>query len=333
MKDDHCVIVLFLLHDPLDTAKVLSRTVKHVLLVGSVARPRLDGRAAVVRVHKLGPRVGQHQVLDLLFGVVEDVRVEGRRDREVEHAVGRQVRHLRHGLEVGLAQRLLEVRVEAVVVASCCQVGRRAVGRRVAKGRGRALRVPPAVELLGRLGKHVVELLAVARRDVDGELRVLEADKVRVDADSADKGVVALRGADLEQAAVALPVGDVGQETHVLAREILEGGELEQGLGVVLEDVLQGGHGQGRVARVGAGRLGSGALAGNGRGGQGRAGEARALLRNGVGVGGGALVAAFPGGDGIEGLLLEVVRLVYLQAGNTNGEDFNEEDGKRVPVE
>lgn len=260
---------------------------------------------------KLGPCVGEHEVLDLLLCLVEDGLVELIRNvTPVLHTVSK-----RAGLYGGLHSYL------------------GAIGR---VGRARFVEGCDLVDLAlfavqdtcGALedGLEPPERL---RGDVDGEFCVADADELCVDVEGAveafaDQLLEVLAGA---RGQGALPLGDAGEEGDVFGGEVVEGGEFEKGSRVAFEDVIQGAHGEDAV--VGAVGL-DGAVSGL---------PARHYRVDHCGYG----VDGFSFGAGGLGLLLPLCDCVEcfsneglvahnLPAGQEDSEDFHEPNGKANPI-
>ena len=156
--------------------------------------------------------------------------------------------------------------------------------------------------------------------DVQGSVEGFADGCLGVYAAGAECAVLHGRGQSL------LPVGDTGEESNVLAGELLQGGEFLQRGWVALENVLQGVHGQDAVAGV-AGLDGFvGGLPARDEGLNHGGCRVQGLFIRSAG-----LDLKLPSCDGIEGLLAEGVRAPDLVAGDEHGEDLHEPDRKTDP--
>lgn len=262
----------------------------------------------------LGPGVGQDEVLDAEFGLGKDALIKVNGDVTGVADDG-------GGIVGGAA-------------GSIGEGGGRVVG---------AARLVVDNEAGGIL-KDALQLAEVGRRQVNLELGAGGADEVEVDVqgtlehlargglDRAGKrlfilaaaAAVLVGGPGSGDAVGKLPVADAHEEGDVLAREILEGRELLEGLGVLLKGVLEGIHGQDGAARAGTDRR---RAAGHARG----PGGARDLRVQGLCVLGAEALARLPAGNGLEGLLAQVAGLADLPDGDKNGEDLEEHYGDGYP--
>ncbi len=265
--------------------------------------------------------------------MVEDQRGEGLRNG-YGAAVAAEVSHHRDRLEVCLAQRPLEVERVA-------QVGRRgAAGVEFVERRRRIRRMGavPSVQRVRGAVEDLGHLPLQARRYVDWELRVLQADEVRVDPDGLDELVVLQRRGIYRRGRSRqrrdpgpLPVGDVRQEANVLAREVLQRGKFQERPRVTPQRVLERKHGEhvapARVPRPSAGlRLYALRRAAEGTATKGSAG------RDGIHTDVVAPILLFPGGNRIESLLLKTMCLDDVPAGEPDDEGFDEKYGQGEPA-
>lgn len=195
-----------------------------------------------------------------------------------------------------------------------------------------------AVEDQSRRFEHVVELLEVLRRDVDGELGVADADELGVDVEGSVEGFtdgllgslvgLAGRGVSHGLGQAGLPLGDRSQEGDVLAGEVIQSRETLQGGRVAFEDVFQGAHVEDALAGtvVAEDGVAVGLPAGHHRVDHSSSRAERLGLRV------GALGADFPLLDGLEGFLLEGLLAEDFPAGEQDGEDLHDDDGQADPL-
>lgn len=273
-----------------------------------------------MRPDELGPCVGEDEVLDALFRLVEDgsgkvlgdltpvvhARLDGR---------GRDVHGLLGACGVGRRRRL-HVVVGALEGSDHIRVA--------------LLTIQDTSGLL----EDVLELAKILVGDVDGELGVVNTDELGVDVQSVVEALadnilrVTVDGAIPNGGGNAvLPLRNADEEGNVFTGEFAEGGEFQKRDGVALEDVFQGTHGQDTVG----GAVGlDGAVhrlpARHDRSNEGRAGGERLAL------GAGDLVVALPLRDRVESLLAERAGTHHLPARKEDGEDLNEEDRKNDPL-
>lgn len=260
---------------------------------------------------KLGPCVGEHEVLDTLLCLVEDGLIEVIRNlAPVLYAVLKRAGH--HGGLHGLLGAIGRVG-RARFIEGCDLVDLALVAVQDARGA-----LEDGLKLLERL-----------RGDVDGEFCVADTDELCVDVQGA---VEAFADQLLDVVAGALgqgvlPLGDAGEEGDIFGGEVLEGGEFEEGRGVAFEDVLQGAHGEDAV--VGAVGL-DGAVGGF---------PARhhrvdhcGYGVEGFGFGAGGLGLILPLCDCVERFFKEGLVAHNLPAGQEDSEDFHEPNRKANPM-
>lgn len=174
-----------------------------------------------------------------------------------------------------------------------------------------------------------LELLECLRGDVDGESCIADADELRVDVQGA---VEAFADQLLDVVAVALgqgvlPLGDAGKEGDVFGGEVVEGREFEEGGRVAFEDVLQGAHGEDAVVgAVGLDRAVGGLPARHHRV------DHCGYGVEGFGFGAGGLGLLLPLCDCVERFFKKGLVAHNLPAGQEDGEDFHEPNGKANPM-
>jgi len=269
---------------------------------------------------ELGPCVGENEVLDALFRLVEDRRGELLGNlTPVEHAFldgrGRGVHRLLGAGGVGRRRRLHAV-IDTLEGSDHIRVA--------------LLTVQDTSGLL----EDALELAKVLVRDVDGEFGVVNTYELGIDMQSVVEAVadgilgVAIGGAIPNSGGHAvLPLRNADEEGNVFTREFPEGGEFQKRDGVALQDVFQSTHGQDAVAgAVGLDGAVQRLEARHNRSNKGRTGGERLV------IGAGKLVLALPLCDGIESLLAERCGAHHLPARKENGEDLNDEDGKSDPL-
>ena len=211
----------------------MPHTVRHLNLNSLEILDRTN-RSPVIP-NELRPGIRKHKILDTSLGSIKDRSVKVHRNiTPVLNAVLNRTRILLQSLP-GVRRRRRR-QIESVFI------------KRTGGITGLALL---AVHKTRRLLENVFQLPQLLVRDVDGELGMADADKLRVDVQRevevfADDVALALF---LEGAAVldglresAAPFCDAGQEDDVLAGEFAQSGEFLEGGGVALEDVLECAH-------------------------------------------------------------------------------------------
>lgn len=194
--------------------------IRHLTPIRSLRRLGKIGAASICRLatvlhfaNKLGPGVGQDEVLDVVLGIVKDVAVKAKGDGA---GVLFRVNACRRRRAVGVIHVKGSSRVDAGLSAN---------------GTGSQL-------------EHALELLELGRGQIEGELGVVHADEVDVDLQSAAEGLNACRAGAVGR----LPARDKVEEGNVLSGEIVEGREFKERPGVLVKDVLEGFHGDESVA-------------------------------------------------------------------------------------
>lgn len=279
---------------------------------------RLD-RVPLV-LNKLGPSVGKNKVLDALLRIVKDSFVKLLRNiAPVLHAVLDRPRS-------GALDCLLGI--GALALTLWWEGGGEG---RLNEGGGHVDLALLAVHDPSGYLKDVLECLELLRRDVDGEIGVADTHELGVDAEGAVEtftdqflDVVAARGGAIDGLGErALPLSDAGEECDVFTGEVVQSREFQKGSGVALEDVLEGTHGQNTLAGVGG-------LDGVATGHQGLGHDGGGFDR--LGLGAGHLVFELPLRDRVEGFFAERAVADDLVAGEEDGEDFHDIDGKADPL-
>lgn len=180
-------------------------------------------------------------------------------------------------------------------------------------------------------GLHPLEL---RRRNVDGELGVLDADKLGVDAKSTVEPLAdELPGGAILDAIAdrlgqrRLPLGNTGQKGDVFAGEVAEGREFLKRRRVALQDVLERAHGEDALLGIGGFDGADGGLAAAH---QGVDGCGSGIDR--LGAGARVLVLSLPLRDRVQGLLTESRRLHNLPTGQENSQNLQDQYRDAYPT-
>lgn len=279
---------------------------------------RLD-RVPLV-LNKLRPSVGKNKILNALLRIVKDSLIKPLRNiAPVLHAVLNRPRR-------GALDCLLRVR--ALAITLWWESGGEG---RLDEGGGYVDLALLAVHDASWCLEDVLECLELLRGDVDGEIGVADAHELGIDAESAVEtftdqflDVVAARGGAVDGLGErALPLSDAGEESDVFTGEVVQSREFQKGSGMALEDILESPHSQDTLAGVGG-------LDGVAAGYQGLSHDGGGV--DGFGFGAGDLVLEFPLRDRVEGFLAERAVADDLVAGEKNGEDFHDINGKADPL-